>query len=482
MGSDSCGRVAPAFSRREILEKSGFGLGAIALGQLLGLDARAASPKTEPSDPLAPRRAHFAAKAKSVIFFFMQGGPSQVDTFDPKPVLSRLDGQSLPGSFRSEDLNLQFIKAGQAKLMGTRRSFGRHGASGLEISDLFPNLSRHADDLAVIRSCFHESFVHGPALLLMNTGHIRMGFPSMGSWVLYGLGSESANLPSYILMSDGGIRSSKSLFGSGFLPAVYQGTLLRADGGTLIENLNPPEQVTAEDQRLLLARVNEWNRQHLESREDDSRLTARIRAYELAFRMQMAAPEVADLNKEPEAVRRAYGLENQKTAKFARMCLLSRRMVERGVRFIQLINNDWDGHSECDDNHVKNAAATDVPIAALIADLKQRGLLDSTLLIWAGEFGRTPVMQGSMGRDHSPYGFSMWMAGGGVRGGKTIGATDELGFRAVEDKVHISDIHSTILALLGLDHLKLTFHFQGRDFRLTDVGGHTNLAPRLVRA
>jgi len=476
-----CGRVAPALSRREAIEKSGLGLGAMALGQLLGLDARA-SAKAAPADPLAPRRPHFSAKAKSVILFFMQGGPSQVDTFDPKPALSRLDGQSLPASFRSEDLNLQFIKAGQAKLMGTRRSFRRHGQSGLEISDLFPNLSRHADGLAVIRSCFHDSFVHGPALLLMNTGHIRMGFPSMGSWVLYGLGSESSNLPSFIVMSDGGIRSSKSLFGSGFLPAVYQGTLLRAEGGTLIENLNPPEQLSGQDQRLLLAKINEWNRQHVESREDDSRLTARIRSYELAFRMQMEAPEVGNLSKETEAVRRAYGVEDPKTAKFARMCLLSRRMVERGVRFIQLINNDWDGHSECDDNHVKNAAATDVPIAALIADLRQRGLLDSTLLVWAGEFGRTPVMQGSMGRDHSPYGFSIWMAGGGVRGGKAIGATDDLGFRAVEDKVHVNDIHGTILALLGMDHLKLTFHFQGRDFRLTDVGGHTNLAQRLVRA
>ena len=458
-------------SRREFLRRSAFGFGGIALSQLQAA-----------TNPLAPKPPHHPAKARQVILLFMQGGPSHVDTFDPKPALTRFDGKPVPQSLRTDDLKLQFIKAAEAKLMGSRRTFRKYGASGLEISDLFTNLGEHADDLAVIRSCYHDSFIHGPALNLLYNGSIRVGFPSVGSWVLYGLGSESDNLPAYMVMSDGSIGGrSRTSFSSGFLPAVYQGTLLGSEGVPLV-NLEPPEGISSADQRIMLDQVNAWNRRHLEGREDDSRLEAQIANYELAFRMQTAAPDLVDVSSEPEHVRRLYGIDQKETQKFGGMCLLARRMVERGVRFIHLISTDWDGHGECDKNHVQNARKTDRPIAALLSDLKQRGLLDSTLVVWVGEFGRTPVMQGKEGRDHHPYGFSAWLAGGGVHGGKVIGATDELGFRAVEDRVHVHDLHGSILALLGLDHRKLTYFFQGRDFRLTDVGGDKNLAPRLLQA
>lgn len=461
-------------SRREFLEKSAHGFGAIALSFLMQSELGA-----DP-DPLAPKPPHFAAKAKNVIFLFMQGGPSHLDTFDPKPELARFDGQTVPPSFRAEGLNLQNLNAAESKLMAPRRTFRRYGRSGIEISDLFPNLARHADELAVIRSCYHESFIHGPAFLVMNTGQLRMGYPSLGSWILYGLGAESRELPAYVVMADTALRSSKTLFGPGFLPAVYQGTMVRSEGA-LFENLAAPAVLSAREQQVLLEKVGHWNRQHLQTREEDTRLAARIRSYELAFRMQAAAPELMDLSRESEATRRLYGFDDKRTERYGRMCLMARRLVERGVRFVQLYNGEWDGHNECEQNHEKNAWSCDRPIAGLLEDLKSRGLLETTLVIWAGEFGRTPVMQGSRGRDHSPYGFSIWMAGGGVRGGKVIGATDEFGFRAVENRVHPNDLHATVLSLVGLDHLKLTYHFQGRDFRATDVGGLNNLAPALTR-
>lgn len=432
------------------------------------------------TNPLAPKSPHRAVKAKSVIYLFMQGGPSHVDTFDPKPALSRYDGQPLPASFRSEGLNLQFIKVADSKLMGSRRTFRKYGQSGLEISDLFENLGAHADDLAVIRSVHHDSFIHGPALNLMYTGSIRVGFPSVGSWVLYGLGSECDNLPAFMVMTDGSIGGrSRGSYASGFLPAIYQGTLLRTEGAPLV-NLSPPPEISTQEQRAILDQVGQWNRLHLQGREDDTRLEAQIANYELAFRMQTTAPGLVDISSEPAHVRRLYGIEEKQTERFGQMCLLARRMVERGVRFIQLISTDWDGHGECDKNHTENARKIDRPIAGLIADLKQRGLLDQTLIVWVGEFGRTPVMQGKEGRDHHPYGFSSWMCGGGVRGGKTLGATDELGFRAVEDRVHVHDLHATMLSLLGLDHHKLTYFFNGRDFRLTDVEGDFDFSPRLL--
>lgn len=471
MSTDGCNRRYPAHSRREFLMRSALGLGAIPLAHLQAA-----------SNPLAPKQSHTPAKARNMILLFMQGGPSHVDTFDPKPALSKYDGQPLPPSFLADGLNLQFIKVSESKLMGSRRAFRKHGASGLEISDLFQHLGAHADDMAVVRSCYHDAFIHGPALNLMYNGSIRVGFPSIGSWVLYGLGSECDNLPAFMVMSDGGIGGrSRNSYSSGFLPAIYQGTLVRTEGSPLV-NLSPPSGITQDDQRALLDQIEKWNRHHLAGREDDSRLEAQIANYELAFRMQMAAPDLVDLSEEPPDIRSLYGLDEKPTDKFGGMCLLARRMVERGVRFVQLISTDWDGHGECDKNHTENARKTDKPIAGLIADLKQRGLLESTLIVWVGEFGRTPVMQGKEGRDHHPYGFSAWMAGGGVRGGKVIGATDDLGFRAVEDKIHVHDIHATILALLGLDHLKLTYFFQGRDFRLTDVHGENNFASRLLKA
>jgi Protein of unknown function (DUF1501) len=489
MKTSCCGRFEKVRSRREFLTKSGFGFGSLALTYLLEKDTAfgavfADSRATAPSNivnPLAPKGGNFSAKAKSVIFIFMQGGQSHVDTFDPKPDLTRFDGQPLPPSFQAGDLKLQFISAAQAKLMGSRFPFKKRQQSGLEISDLFSEVAQHADDMAVIRSCYHDSFIHGPALNMMYTGSILVGHPSVGSWVLYGLGCETDRLPAFMVMSDGGVSGrSASAYQSGFLPALYQGTLVRTEGSP-IENLAPPPQLDDGEQRMILDQVNEWNREHLETRADDTRLAARISNYELAFRMQMAAPELIDISKEPAKITEMYGIGKGPTDKFGRMCLLARRMVERNVRFVQLISTDWDGHSECGKNHLDNARKIDKPIAALLTDLKQRGMLESTLVVSTGEFGRTPVMQGNAGRDHSPYGFSAWMAGGGVRGGNVIGATDELGFRAIQDKLHVHDLHATMLALLGLDHTKLTYLFQGREQRLTDVGGKNEISRRLLQ-
>ncbi len=485
MKSTCCHRHETVVTRREALVRSGSGLGAAALGFLLARDqARAAGdaqalPATA-INSLAPKQPHFAPRAKCVISLFMQGGPSQMDTFDPKPELQKLDGKPLPDSFHSADLKLQFMSAAGGTLMGSPFAFQKRGQSGLEVSDLFPNVARFADDLAVIRSCYHESFIHGPALSLMHSGNLLLGHPSVGSWVVSGLGCQSDNLPAFMVMTDGVIRGSSSAYSSGFLPAVYQGTLIRTEGAA-IQNLSPPPQITRAEQRTLIDQIGRWNQSHLAARTDDTNLAARIANYELAFRMQAAAPDLIDLKQETQAVRELYGVDQEPTARFGRMCLLARRMVERGVRFVELYSNDWDGHGDCPGNHRGNADKTDKPIAALLADLKQRGLLDSTLVLWAGEFGRTPVMQGNKGRDHNPYGFTAWLAGGGVRGGKAIGATDELGFRAVDDKVHAHDLHATMLTLLGLDHEKLTYLFEGRQRRLTDVGGQNNLAERLTR-
>lgn len=464
MNPHHCHRFDTAMDRRDFLRKSAFGFGAAAMGSLLARDSSAAL------NPLAPKAPHFPAKAQRVIFLFMTGGPSHMDTFDPKPELTKYDGKPLPESFSVEGLSLQFMKAAGATLMGSPFPFSKHGESGLEISSLFPALAKEADELAVIRSCHHESFIHGPALGLLNTGSTLLGHPSAGSWVTYGLGCTADNLPAYMVMTDGAYRAGPAVsYGSGFLPAIYQGTTMRAEG-TPISNLNPPGGAT--QQRAMLDALHTWNGRFQAERPDDSRLSAQLTNYELAYRMQTAAPDLIDLSDEPEYIKSLYGLDDKPSEKFGRMCLLARRMAERGVRFIQLYNNDWDGHGECADNHQKNAARIDRPIAGLIQDLRQRGMLDSTLIVWAGEFGRTPVMQGSKGRDHNPYGFSVWMAGGGVRGGQAIGATDELGFRAVDRKVHIHDLHATMLAALGFDHEQLTYHFEGRARRLTDVFGH----------
>ncbi len=462
-----CGRFHTVCDRRDFLRRSAFGFGASVLGSLMAQNAPADDHVKH--NPLAARAPHFPVTAQRVIFIFCAGGPSQLETFDPKPALVKYDGQAIPESFRTEGLALQFMKASDGKLMASRFAFSKHGESGLEISSLFPRLAKHADDLAVIRSCHHDSFIHGPASAIVNTGSTLLGHPSMGAWVTYGLGCMTEELPAYITMTDGGFRPGPAVsYGSGFLPAIYQGTVLRTEG-TPISNLVAPG--APGQQRTMLDTLNRWNQRFASERPEDTRLAAQLANYELAFRMQTAAPDLIRVDDETAATRELYGIDQEPTSRFGKMCLLARRMAERGVRYIQLFNNDWDGHGECAANHQTNADRTDRPIAALLTDLKQRGMLESTLVVWAGEFGRTPVMQGSNGRDHSPYGFSVWMAGGGVKGGQAIGATDELGFRAVERKVHVHDLHATMLALLGFDHERLTYHFEGRDRRLTDVFG-----------
>ena len=483
MNPYSCNCRASVGSRREFLMRFGMGFGSLALGYLLNRDLLSIG-KTlhDPVDSLAPKTPHFPAKAKNVIFVFLQGGPSQVDTFDPKPELSRLDGQPLPQSFLERgSLPTAQIKVEESKLMGTRRRFKRYGESGLEIADIFENLGQFADDMAIIRSCYHESFIHGASISLLHTGSTLLGNPSMGAWLLYGLGSEADNLPSYIVMADRVMRNGKSVVGAGFMPAIYQGTVLSTQGEPF-ENLSPQMGIGADRQRVMLDQLKTWNERHRQERLDDTRLSARISNYELAFRMQMTAPELIDLGGEKENIQRMYGIDKEPTAKFGRMCLLARRMVERGVRFVQLYNSDWDGHGECDKNHRINASKTDLPLAGLLGDLKQRGLLESTLVVCSGEFGRTPVMQGKEGRDHNPYGFSAWMSGGGIRGGKAIGATDEIGFRAVQDKVHIHDLHATMLELLGMDHKKLHVVVSGLEKRLTGVGddGSNRITKKLL--
>jgi hypothetical protein len=445
-------------SRREFLLNSAYGFGAIALNDLIRRDAAAEASAT---NPLAAKEPHFPAKAKHVIFLFMQGGPSQIETFDPKPELKKFDGQLLPAELR--DFDLAQINTADAKIMAPLFEFQKH------------------DKLAVIRSVHHDLFIHGSALTMMHTGTQLLAHPSVGSWVTYGLGSETDSLPAYVAMTDAYFRNGAATFSSGFLPAAYQGTYLRTQGAP-IQNLHRPAALQDNEQRRLLDQVNQWNARHRDARPGDSRLDARIANYELAFRMQSAAPELIDLAQETQTTRELYGIDDDSTATFGKMCLLSRRMVERGVRYIHLVDVDWDGHGNCKGNHEGQAKKVDKPIAALLEDLHQRGLLDETLIVWGGEFGRTPIMQGSDGRDHHPYGFSMWMAGGGIQGGKIIGATDDFGFQAVEDKVHVNDLHATILSLLGLDHEALTYLFEGRERRLTDVGGYNELSQRLTKA
>ena len=464
-------------SRREMLCNSGMGIGALALAELMGIQAQAKEPPSK--SPLAARPGHFAGRAKSVIFLFMQGGPSHLETFDPKPALTKHAGQLLPNEFKKYDLAQ--INTADARVLAPQFSFDQHGKSGVAVSSILPNVAKKADDLAVIRSCYHESFIHGPAMKMMNTGTVLLAHPSVGSWVVYGLGSESDRLPAFITMTDTMFRNGSTTFTSGFLPAIYQGTYLRTEGAP-IQNLTRPTAMSQRGQRLLVDQINAWNRKHQQTRPGDSRLDARITNYELAFRMQSAAPELIDITRETKTTEEMYGLKQPTSARFGKMCLLARRMVERGVRYVYLVSGGWDAHGNCKGNHESQAKKVDQPIAGLLSDLKQRGLLDSTLVVWSGEFGRTPIMQGSNGRDHHPYGFSAFMAGGGIQGGKVIGATDDFGFHAVDDKVHVNDLHATMLSLLGLDHEKLTYLFEGRYRRLTDVGGENNLAERLVRA
>ena len=451
-------------SRRELLAQAGLGFGSLAMLDLMQRAADAAQ------NPLAAKQPDHPPKTRAVISLFMHGGPSQLDTFDPKPLLKKYAGQTLPSSYGN--LDLEFTKTATAKVLASRRTFHRCGDSGIEISDLFPELSAHADQMAVVRSCHHNEFNHSPALYLMHSGNRQMGRPSLGSWCTYGLGTEAEDLPGHVVMRDGPLKAGPMTYGTGFLPAAYQSTELRS-AGTPILHLNKPATAAQLDTRALLDFAQLLNHEHAATRAEDSRLSARIAAYELAFRMQTSAPEAIDIARESAATHRLYGLDRNETHSFGSQCLIARRLIERGVRFVQLYhgggNTGWDTHGNNDGQHRINALQTDRPIAGLLADLKARGLLDSTLILWGGEFGRTPTSEGADGRDHSPYGFSIWMAGGGIRGGTVYGATDDFGFKAVENLVPIRDLHATILHLLGIDHEELTYLFQGLDQKLTGV-------------
>jgi uncharacterized protein (DUF1501 family) len=467
-------------------------MGAWALLSLLERDGLAATLAPAISgdasaNPLAPKPQHFAAKAKSVIFLMMAGGPSQMETLDPKPLLNKLAGQKLPESFGK--IPAQFTDVTKELLLGSRIDFKNCGRSGIPISDALPHLQTHADKLAVIRSCHHDAFNHSPAQYVLTTGMSRLGYPSVGAWITYGLGSESDNLPALVVLTepDGKLKGGTPCWGNGFLPALYQGAPVQAKG-TPILYLNRQSGVSEHAQRKVLD-LSQWlNRRHSDlSTPAAAELDSRIAAYELAFRMQAAAPEAVDVNAESEATKRLYGIDDPVTNDFASRCLIARRLVERGVRFVQVVSGsgdskDWDHHDDSHAGTLRQCRKVDQPIAALLDDLDARGLLDQTLVVWSGEFGRTPTSQGGRGRDHNPNGYSMWMAGGGIRGGKVIGATDEIGLRAVDDKCHVHDVHATILSLLGLDHRKLTYLHQGRQQRLTDVGGDNDLSARLLRA
>jgi hypothetical protein len=467
-----CGRT-----RREFLWQAGGGFAGAALTAMLledGFFAGRARADQPPDDPLAPKRPHFPARAKSVICLFMYGGVSQVDTWDPKPELTKRNGEPIPNL----DSDPLFKARNPGKLLASPRKFARHGQSGIEVSELFPHLAGCVDDLAVLRGTYADSFAHGSGLLQMNTGFLRQGYPSTGSWVTYGLGTVNRDLPAFVVMLDqrGGPISGPPNWNNGFMPATYQGTQFRVSGDPVL-NLSPPDGVSAAQQRNELDLLNRLNEQHRQAAPDDTELSARIASYELAFRMQAHAPEAVDVAREPEAVRRLYGLDQERTEPFGRRLLMARRLVERGVRFVQVYSggghNDqnWDAHTDVMTNHELHCGETDRPIAALLTDLKQRGLLDTTLVVWLSEFGRTPTGQNGKGRDHSPRGFTTWMAGGGIKGGVVHGATDDFGYAAVEDRVHVHDLHATLLHLLGLDHTKLTYLHGGRDMRLTDVAG-----------
>ncbi len=467
-----CGRT-----RREFLWEAGGGFAGTALTWLLAHDgffSRAGAAEVAPPSPLAPRAPHFPARANACIFLFMYGGPSQVDLWDPKPELTKYHGKPIPNLATDPLLKVR----NPGTLLGSSRRFRKCGQSGIEVSDLWPHLGTCIDDLAIIRGSYADSFAHGSGLLQMNTGFLRQGYPSVGSWVSYGLGTVNQDLPAYVVLLDhrGGPITGPPNWSSGFMPAAFQGTQFRTTGDPVL-NLTPPAGVSPGQQRHELDLLNRLNRAYGAASPDNTELSARIASYELAFRMQAHAPEAVDLARETEQTRRAYGLDDPRTERFGRRCLLARRLVERGVRFVQVYSggghNDenWDAHGDVNKNHELHCGETDQPIAALLRDLKRRGLLETTLVVWTGEFGRTPTGQNGKGRDHNPRGFSTWMAGGGVRGGQVVGATDEFGYAAVDNRVHVHDLHATILHLMGLDHKLLTYFHAGRQQRLTDVAG-----------
>ncbi len=480
-------------SRREFLTSAASGLGLAALGATLTNDGLLAPHLAQAStaagaDSLTPKPAHFAPRARACIFIFMEGAPSQADLFDPKPKLNELHGQKLPESM-TKNVRFAFLKKDTATLMGTKRKFQKHGQCGMELSELIPHIASIADDLLLVRSMHTDQFNHHPGQLLMQCGRASFGLPSMGSWITYGLGSESQNLPGYVVLTAGrGSSGGASLWQSGFLPSVYSGVLFRNKGEAVLNLRNPPG-VSSELQRQGLDALARANRARFEQVHDPE-IASRIANYELAFRMQSSAPELIDFSGETRQTLDMYGVDREEPkvkasrsggpgqfCSFATNCLLARRMVERGVRFVNIIHASWDHHSNLDAELPFNAEMADQPIAALIKDLKQRGILDETLVVWGSEFGRTPLGEnrgGSemvTGRDHHPFAFSIFMAGGGIKGGQVYGETDEIGWSPVKNPVHVNDFQATLLRLFGLDHLHLTHRFQGRDFRLTDVGG-----------
>ena len=460
-------------NRRWFLQQCGVGLGSMALGQLLPTVGAAAPAGT---NPLAPRQSHFPGKAKRVIYLFMAGAPSHLELFDNKPELAKFDG-TLPPPDLLKGYRAAFINP-NSKLLGPKFKFARYGNSGAELSELLPHLAEVVDDIAIVKSMATDAFNHAPGQILMNTGSQQFGRPSFGAWTTYGLGSESEDLPGFIVFSSGkkGPSGGNSNWGSGFLPTVHQGVQFRG-GSEPVLYLASPRGVDDRLQRESLDTIRELNQTRLDAI-GDPEIATRISSFEMAYRMQSSAPDLMDISKEPQHILEMYGAEPGKSS-FANNCLLARRLVERGVRFVQLFHEAWDQHGNLVGDLKVNCKDTDQPCAALIKDLKQRGLLEDTLVIWGGEFGRTPMVQGgSDGRDHHPNAFTMWMAGGGIKPGITIGESDDFGFNAVKDRVHVHDLHATLLHLLGFDHTRLTYRFQGRDFRLTDV--HGNLVPALL--
>ncbi len=481
------------FSRRDLLFQAGGGVSGVALAYMLDADGLLASTSAnaEPTtcgvtanitSPVTPKAPHFRARAKSVISLFMTGGVSHIDTFDPKPALLKHHRQPLSG--KGEVIVRQGYPG---PLMASPFSFEKCGQSGIEVSELFPHVGSIIDELALIRSCVNKSNDHVLAHYEWNTGSLLMGHPSVGAWVTYGIGTENQSLPAFVVIFDprGGPNAGTRNWGSGYLPAAYQGTVFRTTGDPILD-LKPPKRIGKRQQRNRLRHLTKLNEEHTKKYPGSSELAARIASYELAYRMQGCAPEAVELPSESDATKRLYGVDDPATAEFGKQCLLARRLVERGVRFVQLFNgakrrsnyDDWDAHDDLADNHSRHAREIDKPIAGLITDLKQRGLLDETLVVWHSEFGRMPISQKGLGRDHNPNAMSIWMAGAGIRGGQVIGATDEFGYKVVHQPVSYHDVHATILHMLGIDHKRLTYSFNGRNMRLTDV--HGELIPQIV--
>ncbi len=459
-------------SRRRFFQECAGGIGIAALAQLMAQEGRASAEV----NPLAPKKPHFPAKAKNVIFMFMEGGPSQLDLFDPKPELQKWSGKPLPAEM-TKNLRLAFTKP-NAAVLASPRTFTKHGQAGIEFSDYIPNIASCADDICLVRSMYTDAFNHHPGQLLLFGGSIQVGRPTMGAWVLYGLGSESQNLPGFVVLSSGvGTSGGTSNWSSGFLPSTYQGVVFRSSGDPVLYLSNPPG-VSTDMQRGSLDVLKDLNQEHY-AQTGDLEIASRISSYELAFRMQSAGPELLDFSKESPETLAMYGIDDGPSKQFGTNCLLARRMVERGVRFVMLTHASWDDHSDLNRKLKKSCDIADKPTAALIKDLKQRGLLENTIVVWGGEFGRTPMVEirdprdvNNAGRDHHPLAYSLFLAGGGIKGGQVIGKTDDLCMNVVEDKVHVHDLQATLLHCLGLDHTRLTYHHMGRDFRLTDVAGN----------